>query len=87
MSEQVAIGLLMTLGVILILRECLADLVMCTKLARWIAGGTWYYYKLGRDTPNIRMFTAWIRDTPDKLTDVTLLEKEVYPVRRWTKEY
>ncbi len=37
------------------------------KLIRYIKGGDWYYYKLGHDTPNIRVFTVWLRDPSDKL--------------------
>jgi len=47
------------------------------RLIRCIKGGNWYYYKLGHDTPNIRMFSAWLRDPPDSLDlKIVILLKE-----------
>ena len=55
------------------------------KLIRWLLGGTWYFYKMGRDTPNIGMFSAWLRDPPSKIDMdfCRLLSKEKYENKRW----
>ena len=59
---------------------------METALFRRIIGGTWYFYKLGIDTPAIRLFSKWMLTPPRKIdmSVCVLLEKETYPPRRWT---
>lgn len=50
------------------------------KIYRWLMGGRWYFYKLGVDTPNINLFTAWLRESPNEIdmNFCTLLHIENY---------
>lgn len=34
------------------------------KLYRWWKGGRWYFYKLGKDTPWINLFSLWTQISP-----------------------
>lgn len=53
------------------------DILRRIKAYRKFRGGTWYYYKLGKDTPLIGMFSHW---TKNEITSdsVVLLDTETY---------
>ena len=59
---------------------------METRLFRRIIGGTWYFYKLAIDTPDINLFSKWMLTPPEKINMSTcvLLGKEEHPNRKWT---
>jgi len=49
----------------------------------------WYLYKLGKDTPDINMFTLWTKENPKYIDHniMRLLYMEDIPTRLWTKYF
>ena len=58
--------------------ELIEDELRYIKLYRRLRRGKWYYYKLGRDTPWIKLFTHWTKRPYIDTSDVVLLETEDY---------
>jgi len=58
------------------------------KVYRWWIGGKWYFYKLGIDTPNICLFTAWLQVPPNRIDEnfCTLLDTEDYCLKSGSYE-
>lgn len=59
------------------------------RLYRWFVGGRWYFYKLGKDTPDINMFSLWTKESPRYIDPkvMTLLYMEDRKARLWTKYF
>lgn len=61
--------------------EWIEDEFRYLKLYRYLRGGIWYHYKLGKDTPWIKLFTHWTKNKFSDEADVILLETEDYSRR------
>lgn len=48
------------------------------KWYRKLYGGDWRYLKMGKYTPDIKLFTIWTKRSD--MDDVYILEKETYPI-------
>ena len=47
---------------------------------RKIFGGTWWFIKIGKDTPNIGMFSAWTKIPQESWSGYTrILDTKIYP--------
>lgn len=66
--------------------------MLILKNFRWyrrLCGGDWYYYKLGKDTPNIELFATWVKGiSPEKIDrDLATVIGEEHYVGHWWKRF